>query len=311
MKFKPNILNFPLTLSLILAATLTLGQNTALAQTAQSTAPNSGAGINSSYNWAGYVATGGSFTSVTGSWIIPQIPTTSGLTGDASWIGIGGVTNTDLIQAGTQALTNTNGLAVAYQAWYETLPGYSQPISITVNPGDSITATINEQTQNQWAISLRDNTNGQNFQTVVPYSSSLSSAEWIEEMPSQQNGEFIPLDNFGTIQFSGDTTVKNGQSLNLAQSGATAMTMLNSSQQALATPPAIGLDGASFSVNRSSAIATSPSATPNNRRGWTRTGAGIQGFGGFSARPQSFRQSNYNQFFRFRIRLFTRESFKK
>jgi hypothetical protein len=256
---------------------------------------------------------GGGFTSITGSWVIPQIPAQNGLTGDATWIGIGGVTGTDLIQTGTQALTNVNGSAVTYQAWYETLPGYSQPIPITVNPGDSITASITEQTQNQWTIMLRDNTNKQNFQTVVTYNSSSSSAEWVEEMPSQSNGAFIPLDNFGTIQFSNGTTAKNGQSLTVAQSGAQAMTMVNSSQQALATPSALGYDGNSFSVSRSSAVATSP--TPNiipvGRGGWIRTGVGIRGFGGVAPRPQNLRRYNYNQFFRFRTRLFTRESFKK
>jgi hypothetical protein len=309
MKFKPSIYNIALGISLILTASLTLSQNTAFAQTVPTPAPNSGAGANASYNWAGYVSSGGGFSSVTGTWTIPQIPTASGLTGDATWVGIGGVTGTDLIQAGTQALTNINNSSVTYQAWYETLPGYSQPISITVNPGDSITATLTEQTQNQWVIALRDNTNGQNFQTMVPYDSSLSSAEWIEEMPTQVGGGFIPLDNFGTMQFSGGTTVKNGQTLTIAQSGAQSMTMLNSGQQALATPSGLGYDGASFNVSRSSAAATSPSATPGIRRGWTRTGVGVQGFGGFSRGSQSIRQSYRGQFFRFRTRLSARKSF--
>ena len=309
MKFK---LNFTLILGLILALGLTLGQNTALAQAAPVPAPNSGAGINSSYNWAGYVASGGGFTSVTGTWTVPQIPAASQLTGDASWVGIGGVTSNDLIQAGTQTLTNTNGpSSINYQAWYEVLPGYSQPISITVNPGDSITATINEQAQNQWAITLRDNTNGQNFQTVIPYASSLSSAEWIKEMPSQGNGAFIPLDNFGNVQFYGGATVKNGQSLNIAQSGAQQMAMLNSAQQTLAAPSALGYDGASFSISRSSATATSPNIIPYGQRGWTRTGTGVRGFGGFPPRTQNLRQTYRGQSFRFRLKLFIRETFKK
>jgi hypothetical protein len=33
------------------------------------------------------------------------------------------------------------------------------------------------------------------------YSSSLSSAEWIEKMPST-GSSFVPLDNFGSVQFS-------------------------------------------------------------------------------------------------------------
>jgi hypothetical protein len=305
MKFKTTKLILPLTLGLILTLALPLGQNLAMAQTAQSTGPNSGAGINSSHNWSGYVAMGGGFTSVTGNWVIPQIPATTGLTGDATWVGIGGVTSNDLIQIGTQALTNTNGPAVSYQAWYETLPGYSQPIPITINSGDSITASLTEQTQNQWVITLSNNTNGQNFKTVLSYTSSSSSAEWIQEMPSRSSGALIPLDNFGAIQFSSGGAVKNGQTLNIAQSGATTITMVNFSQQVLATPSSLGNDGASFSVSRSSAIAASPTPLYYVRRGQT---IGIRVY---SRRPQSFRQSYYKQFSISQVRVFADESLER
>lgn len=35
-------------------------------------ASNIGIGPNQSNNWAGYIATGGTFTSVSGSWIVPS-----------------------------------------------------------------------------------------------------------------------------------------------------------------------------------------------------------------------------------------------
>ncbi len=148
---------------------------------------NSKSGIDKSSNWAGYMTSGGTYTSINGSWLIPQISNPIANTADASWIGIGGVTSRDLIQIGTQAAVNAAG-QVSYQVWYELLPRSSVPISISVNPGDSITASITQQQNNQWSISLRDNTNGQNFQKIVTYSSSLSSAEWIEEMLSARRG---------------------------------------------------------------------------------------------------------------------------
>jgi len=302
MKFKLNGKKSVFALGLILAASQALSGSAVLAQT---TPPNSAAGLNASYNWAGYVVQNGGYTSISGTWTVPQVPAGSGLTGDATWVGIGGVTDTALIQAGTQTLTNVNGQAVSYQAWYEMLPGNSQPIPITVAPGDSITASISEQAQNQWTIAFRDNANGQNFQTTVNYSSPGSSAEWIEEMPSQSNGEFIPLDNFGAVNFTAAGVVQNGQNLNIAQAGGQQMTMLNSYQQVLASPSALGYDGSSFSVSRASAAAAAPSTTPYGRTGWTRRGTGIQRLNGFFQRGQRLLIN------RFKIRFYMRESFRK
>src|SRR5581483_11427568 len=48
---------------------------------------------NLSYNWAGYVAGGGGFSGVSGSWVVPAV--VSGTPGaDATWVGVGG-TNSD------------------------------------------------------------------------------------------------------------------------------------------------------------------------------------------------------------------------
>jgi len=298
-----NNSKFLLFLSAGLIITSLLWQNPALAANPQNS--NSGAGLNASYNWAGYVTTGSNITSVSGTWIVPQVPATANFSADAAWIGIGGVTGSDLIQTGTQEIVNNS--AVTYQAWYELMPGLSRPISITVNPGDSISASITEQSANQWTISLRDNTNGQNFNTTVTYNSSLSSAEWVEEMPSQGNGGFIPLDNFGSISFSGGYAVESGNTVNIAGAGAQSMAMYNSQNQALATPSALGNDGASFMVSRNSAVATSPAATtvPYGRSGWRRVGVGVQGFTGLVTQPRAQRQrTNFSLRFRLSFKNF-------
>ena len=265
-------------------------------------APNSGASAGTSYNWAGYVASGGGFTSLSGSWTVPQVSAGGNFSGNATWIGIGGVNANDLIQVGTQAVTQ--GSTTTYQAWYETLPSLSQNMPITINPGDFITASLAESAAGQWTIFLRDNTDNQSFQTVVPYNSSSSSAEWIEEMPSQGNGAFIPLDNFGSVQFYNAATVKNGQSLILSQTGAMPMTMINALNQALATPSAIGSDGQSFTITRTAA-APSSSVTPFGRRGQSRVGVGVNGFA-----PG---QRNWHErgFSRMNLRFFTRFSFER
>ena len=194
-------------------------------------------GLNFSNNWAGYIATGGTFTSVSGSWIVPQI-TAKGISADATWVGIGGITDNHLIQTGTQAVVNNKG-KVSYLAWYEMLPANSQKIPLTINPGDSVTASIIQQSADQWTISLSDNTTGQNYQITVTYAASLSSAEWIEEMPVRGRS-FIPLDNFGSVQFSALLTVKDGTALTPSQAKAQSIVMVNPGGQVLAQSSALG-----------------------------------------------------------------------
>src|SRR5207245_2487158 len=84
------------------------------------------------------LASGGSFTAVTATWVVPQVSATS--TGaDATWVGIGGLNSRDLIQAGTQA--SVGGGSVTYEAWVEMLPQSSRTVSLSVNPGDSVTTS--------------------------------------------------------------------------------------------------------------------------------------------------------------------------
>lgn len=235
---------------------------------ATATALNIGSKHNQSNNWAGYISTAGTFTSVSGSWIVPNVKAAAN-SADATWIGIGGITDKDLIQTGTQAIDNDNG-QVTYQAWYEMLPGNSRRIPLTISSGDSITASVVQQSSNQWTISLEDVTTGQNYTTSVTYISSLSSAEWIEEMPVSGR-YFIPLDNFGSVQFSDLSTVKDGKELTPAQADARSIVMINILDQVMAQPSNLGTDGASFAVNRTS-VMPSRTVSPYVSTGWRRAG---------------------------------------
>src|SRR4029453_17540951 len=92
------------------------------------------AGQSTSSNWAGYAARGGSFTSVSGTWTVPEIKLDAPFGADAAWVGIGGLRTRDLIQAGTQQVVSGRG-SVTYQAWVEKLPDVSHPVPLTVLPG--------------------------------------------------------------------------------------------------------------------------------------------------------------------------------
>jgi hypothetical protein len=230
-----------------------------------------GTGAGQSRNWSGYAATGGTFTAVSGTWTVPTISPGGTPGADATWVGIGGVSATDLIQAGTDA--TVQGGQVAYTAWVETLPQASRTVPLTVSAGDSIGVSIAQQADGTWQIAIRDATTGQSYQTSVAYQSSHSSAEWVEESPSAGRRQVLPLDNFGTVTFTGATTVVDGQQRTIAQAGGRPITMVGSTGQALAQPSALGADGASFTVTRTSAPAPRvvPGAGPGP--GSTRPGA--------------------------------------
>lgn len=181
-----------------------------------------------STNWAGYISTSGTFTAVSGTWVAPN-PTPTSTTvesGDGTWVGIGGITTSDLIQIGTQNTISSSGI-VSTSAFYELLPAGAVGIaSLTISPGDTISASITQTSANQWAISLTNVTTGRSFSKSVSYASSLSSAEWIQEDPSYNDGRLVLLDNFGTVQFSNATTTVNGTVMSAAASNASQITLV-------------------------------------------------------------------------------------
>jgi Peptidase A4 family len=226
-----------------------------------------------SRNWSGYQATGGSYTTVSATWAVPQ--STSSSTGtlatEATWVGIGGVTSKDLIQAGTEETTSGTS-TVHYDAWIEMLPAASHPIKLTVAPGDSVSVAISEQGTDSWLIAFKNNTTGQTYQTTVKYTSSLSSAEWVVEAPSSRR-QILPLDNFGTIAFSAASATKDGKSVNIAQAAGKPITLM-ARGGAAATPSALTASGDGFTVTRNNSATTNP-LSPLGGSGRGRGGFGI------------------------------------
>lgn len=215
----------------------------------------------SSSNWSGYAANGGTFTSVTGTWTVPTVAA-SASGADATWVGIGGLTSNDLLQAGTQAMVDGGG-TVEYSAWIEMLPQSSRTVPLSVSAGDSVTVTITQQTGNDWLIAMKNNTTNGSYNVTVQYSSSNSSAEWVQEAPSIGRG-LVSLDQFGVVKFSGASAVRDGKTMTASALGAKAITMINGQGQAIAQPSTIGSDGSSFTIARTDA--TSSPQTGGRRR---------------------------------------------
>jgi hypothetical protein len=219
--------------------------------TSGSTTPQSSTS-DTTTNWAGYVSTGGTYAAVSGSWTVPSVSGGSDtVAADATWIGIGGDTSDDLIQIGTQNAVQAGQVTTG--TFYERLPDTSEDVpSVNVNAGDTVTASIRQVATGSWMISITDTTNGESYTNAVAYNSSESSAEWVEEAPSMETG-VIPLDDFGTLTFTGGGTTENGSTLSIAGSDARVLTMDNTAGEALTSTSTLTRDGGGFTVSRTSA----------------------------------------------------------
>jgi hypothetical protein len=158
-----------------------------------------------SSNWSGYVETGSGYTNASATWTVPSA---SGSGYSSAWVGIDGDGNSDLIQTGTES--DANG---QYYAWWEILPAAETPIdSISVSPGDSMTASVAQDSGSTWTISITDNSNGQSYTTQQDYDGPGASVEYIQEAV-EVNGSISTMPNYSTFDFSGLTV--NGGSPNL------------------------------------------------------------------------------------------------
>lgn len=249
-------------------------------------------------NWAGYVSTGSTYTSVSGTWTIPDVTASDdSVAADATWIGIGGDSSNDLIQIGTQNMIENGQTTTG--SFYEQLPDTSETIpGVSVNAGDTISASVKETTSGEWTVTINDLTNGESYSNTVAYNSSESSAEWIEEAPS--TGEsVIPLDQFGSVAFSNGSTTENGNSVSIAGSNAQMLTMDNEAGQALTDTSAITASGDGFTVTRTDASSSDDLYGAGGQydipEGWTRhePGLGMWSHSWGQGEGQSYDFTNY------------------
>jgi hypothetical protein len=197
-------------------------------------------GMVGSYNWSGYAATNetGTVTYVAGTWTVPTVSASENNQAQYSaiWVGIDGFDSGTVEQLGTmQAVENveteSRGGKVSieteylYEAWVEmypagmvvlssTTPGMSG--SGTVNPGDTITASVTWNGGTSYSLSMTDAKEGWTYGPVAwkgSKSAEQNSAEWIVEAPSSNSG-ILPLADFGTEVFSACNATITGQNGN-------------------------------------------------------------------------------------------------
>ena len=167
-------------------------------------------------NWSGVLATGTTFTAMTGSWTVPAVSAGQSARYSATWIGIGGgsASATGLLQLGTEQ-DSGNG-STTYSAWVEMLPAPASTIvdattgaPAPVAPGDHIQAAITEGSPGVWTVALADTTQGWQFSTTFHYTGTAATAEWIEEAPTI-NTSVATLADFHSVRFTHMQTTAAG-----------------------------------------------------------------------------------------------------
>jgi hypothetical protein len=164
-----------------------------------------------SRNWSGYVATGGPFRGIQGTFTVPNLARAPGATRTSEWVGIDGRHNGYLIQAGVEQDFDPSTGLVTHYAWWQTLPDHPLQVEIPVLvlPGDEITVAIGTTAaQGRWSIVVSDDTTGQTFTTRLPYAGPASSAEWIVEAPTTRGvqdtlGWYSPRVVFSSVGLAG------------------------------------------------------------------------------------------------------------
>jgi hypothetical protein len=164
-----------------------------------------------SNNWGGYATQrqGTKFRYIHATFFVPYVNcanTPNSFSGH--WVGLDGFSDTTVEQDGI--LAACNGSAAQYSAWYEMFPKPPVYKSVTINPGDSIEASVYYNSgANNFRLSLTDTTNGQGFSVTksCPAQSSCArtSAEAISEAPSN-GSSILPLTDFRAESY-GSVTV--------------------------------------------------------------------------------------------------------
>jgi Peptidase A4 family len=208
-------------------------------------------------NWAGYAATGETYTSVSATWTVPTancgtFPTGDAASSSATWVGLDGDGNTPVEQIGTDS--NCAAYAGEYHAWWEMAPGGPTIIGDLgatnddrVSPGDVMAASVTAtSTPGTYTLTIDDLSQGWSSTTTQSNPSAAgASAECIVEQPSDGG---LPLTNFGSVTFSQcKVTGSNGIATPIWDHANDALTMASASTTKATVLP-LSDDGTQFTV---------------------------------------------------------------
>jgi len=221
--------------------------------------------------WSGYVDTGATFSSVSGTWTVPTVSCTKATPPAAAytWVGLDGwvtgATTVEQIGTASQCISGQEN----YYMWYEmygdsavnngdpVTPDYAAP-TYAVAPGDVISASV-VLANGVFTLAISNKTLGWAFSINITDTSPappVNSAEWIYENPPLVGGSAVSIPDFGSLTFTNGTVGVAGVTsplkspngsyatshINLV--GATPSSAIGS--QILASPGAVDTTGTSF-----------------------------------------------------------------
>jgi len=180
--------------------------------------PSSGTTTATSYNWSGYAdvaATTPAFTRVSGHWTTPAVTCSSEDTITSEWVGLDGFNSPTVEQDGTLDWC-FEGTAT-YFTWYEMYPAGTVEVGTSLQPGDSITASVS-RSGTTFALALTDFTHPSS--SFVRFASCAvnclgTSVEWIAERPAFSIG-IAPLADYGSWTLSNASETFRGTPGNIA-----------------------------------------------------------------------------------------------
>ncbi len=148
--------------------------------------------------------------------------------------------------------------------FWEQLPASAQLIG-TVPVGSKVTANISPQANSEWLLSFQiTEPNGTviNKQVTTTLTSNYAagigtSAQWINEDPSNGDGQLYPLANTDVVSFTGAEA--NNRPLNSSSFTVSSVALVNQAGNPLIAPSVLGTDGESF---------TTKAVTSQSVRGW-------------------------------------------
>jgi hypothetical protein len=165
-----------------------------------------------SRNWGGYITSASShstdFNSVKATWVQPTVTCEAKNAWTVFWVGLDGWWNNTVEQGGSSAFCPTSGGAAQYQLWWEMFPTNAIQTVLTINAGDTITASVKYATATSvFTIKVRDVTSGQSFTRHERCANGLtcdrSSSDVItEDVGMVGAGSFFPLADYGTMGYT-------------------------------------------------------------------------------------------------------------
>jgi hypothetical protein len=211
--------------------------------------------------WAGYVATGATYTAVTARWTQPAItcdPTFSPGPAVVFWVGLDGFGDNSVEQGGTVAQCQGPGIPF-YAVWWAMFPTTTVQFGFEISPGDSLQASVTYDPASQlFTIVVTDLTSNQTMSEPIACQPDQDgcprlTAEVISEAPTA-GGDIdghVFLPNYGTLNYSDvsitDSTGHTGTFTDPAWT-TTRVTEVSSQGVTMQTTSPLSTDGSSFST---------------------------------------------------------------